>query len=157
MSLWSKQQVVDLSFTRSVCATTGDGPYEGLDWLSRTLYGVKTAMSVLFGSTFHPESSDLADNIDVLSRSITAFEKECVWEQFPSEPRRPAILTCEGSSQVHDLLLLNVTSTPIGLETTGEVTTKLFERNTTIPTKKGQMVTMCTVTHPRVLPQVEGE
>ena len=62
----------------------------------------------------------------------------------------PAILTSEGSSQVHDLLL-NVTSAPMGLETTGEVITKLNERNTTIPTKKGQTFTMCTVTQPGVL------
>ena len=53
----------------------------------------------------------------------------------------PAILTDEGSSQVHDLLL-NVISPPMGLETTGEVATKLLERNTTIHTKKGQTFTI---------------
>ena len=69
---------------------------------------------------------------------------------------RAAIVTAEGSSHVNDLLL-NVTSAPTGLETTGEVITKLLGRNTTISTKKGQTFTMCTVTQPGVLLHVEGE
>ena len=59
---------------------------------------------------------------------------------------------------VKDVLLLDVTPLSLGIETLGGVSTKLIEKNTTIPTKKGQVFSTAEDNQPAVSIRVmQGE
>ncbi|HTG01154.1 MAG TPA: molecular chaperone DnaK [Nitrospirota bacterium] len=91
-------------------------------------------------------------NEAVLVGGMTRMPKviSTVKEFFKKEPHRgvnpdevvaigAAIQGAVLTGQVKDVLLLDVTPLSLGIETLGSVTTRLIERNTTIPTKKSQI------------------
>jgi molecular chaperone DnaK len=96
------------------------------------------------------KASDIHEVILVGGSSRIPKIQEKVKEIFGKEPNRsvnPDEVVALGAAiqggvlagDVDDILLLDVTPLSLGIETLGSVSTKLIERNTTIPTKKSQV------------------
>jgi molecular chaperone DnaK len=94
--------------------------------------------------------TDIEDVILVGGMTRMPKVQEVVKEFFGKEPRRdvnPDEAVAVGAAiqggvlkgEVKDVLLLDVTPLSLGIETLGGVMTKLIQKNTTIPTKAGQV------------------
>jgi len=94
--------------------------------------------------------NDITDVILVGGQTRMPKVVETVKDFFGKEPNRgvnPDEVVAMGaaiqagvlSGDVKDVLLLDVTPLSLGIETLGGVSTKLIEKNTTIPTKKSQV------------------
>jgi len=94
--------------------------------------------------------SDITEVILVGGQTRMPKVQEAVQKYFGKEPNKgvnpdevvalgAAIQAGVLSGDVKDVLLLDVTPLSLGIETLGGITTKLIEKNTTIPTKQSQV------------------
>ena len=96
------------------------------------------------------EPKDIAEVVLVGGQTRMPRIQQLVKELFGKEPHKgvnPDEVVAVGAAiqggvlagDVKDVLLLDVTPLSLGIETLGGVSTKLIERNTTIPTKKSEV------------------
>ena len=134
------------------------------DLIEKTMHPVETALKDASLST-----SKIDEVVLVGGQTRMPKVQEKVKEFFGKEPHRgvnPDEVVAVGAAiqgavlkgDVKDVLLLDVTPLSLGIETLGSVTTKLIEKNTTIPTRKSQIFSTAADNQPAVTINVlQGE
>ncbi|HAK50770.1 MAG TPA: molecular chaperone DnaK [Gammaproteobacteria bacterium] len=134
------------------------------DLVDRTLEPVRTALKDADVSV-----SEVDDIIMVGGQTRMPLVQKKVQDFFGKDPRRDvnpdeavamgaSIQAAVLSGDVKDVLLLDVTPLSLGIETMGGVMSALIDKNTTIPTKKGQVFSTADDNQPAVTIHVlQGE
>jgi molecular chaperone DnaK len=121
-----------------------------IDFIERTLEMIKKALADIH---VKPEQIERTILVGGQSRMPLIFEKISEFFRKPPDIQiNPEEVVAQGAAlqseiitgKVRDLLLLDVTSLSLGLETKGDTFTKIIDRNSTIPIKKSMMFTTIT-------------